>query len=127
MYNTEILSILVMYYSLFGVELFNNKMNDKDFSNFFNKSYINKTNECIANLLNSSNYYRDSIKKLSEITYKNMNEMIPDSLKEIWNEGLKSDSFYMKLCGSGGGGFFLVFDFENEVKDKLDKFKLFEV
>ena len=109
------------------IELFNNKMNDKDFSNFFNKSYINKTNECIANLLNSSNYYRDSIKKLSEITYKNMNEMIPDSLKEIWNEGLKSDSFYMKLCGSGGGGFFLVFDFENKVKDKLDKFKLFEV
>ena len=78
-------------------------MNDKDFSNFFNKSYINTTNECIANLLNSSNYYRDSIKKLSEITYKNMNEMIPDSLNEIWNEGLKSDSFYMKLCGSGGG------------------------
>ena len=56
-----------------------------------------------------------------------MTEMIPDSLKEIWNEGLKLDSFYMKLCGSGGGGFFLVFDFENELKDKLDKFKLFEV
>jgi mevalonate kinase len=109
------------------IELFNNKMNDKDFSNFFNKSYINTTNECITNLLNSSNYYRDSIKKLSEITYKNMNEMIPDSLNEIWNEGLKSDSFYMKLCGSGGGGFFLVFDFENEIKGKLDKFKLFEV
>ena len=82
------------------IELFNNKMNDKDFSNFFNKSYINTTNECITNLLNSSNYYRDSIKKLSEITYKNMNEMIPDSLNEIWNEGLKSDSFYMKLCNA---------------------------
>ena len=56
-----------------------------------------------------------------------MSKLKVSALKEIWNEGLKSDSFYMKLCGSGGGGFFLVFDFENKVKDKLDKFKLFEV
>jgi mevalonate kinase len=109
------------------IALFNKKKNDKFFLNDFNKSFISLTNECIYNLLNSSNYFKDSIKNLSESTYINMNEMIPELIKEIWQIGLKSDEYYIKLCGSGGGGFFLVFDFENKLKDKLGTFKLIEI
>ena len=106
------------------IELFNQKQNQKDFLSVFNKSFIKLTNECIHNLMYNSDYFRDSIKNLSETTFKNMNEMIPESLNEIWQEGLKSNKYYMKLCGSGGGGFFLAFDFENILKDKLSSFKL---
>ena len=109
------------------IALFNKKKNDKFFLNDFNKSFISLTNECIYNLLNNSISFKDSIKNLSESTYINMNEMIPESIKEIWQIGHKSDDYYIKLCGSGGGGFFLVFDFENKLKDRLSTFKLIEI
>jgi mevalonate kinase len=35
--------------------------------------------------------------------------MIPDNFKHVWQEGLKSNDYNMKLCGSGGGGFLLGF------------------
>ena len=42
------------------------------------------------------------------------NEMIPASSIEVWQKGLDTGSYYLKLCGSGGGGFLLGFtkDFE---------------
>ena len=33
--------------------------------------------------------------------------MIPPLFKELWERGLDSDDFYLKLCGAGGGGFLL--------------------
>ena len=109
------------------IALFNQKKKDEVFYNTFNKSFISLTNQCIYNLLNNSNNFKDSINNLSENTFKNMKEMIPDSMKEIWKIGLKSNDYYMKLCGSGGGGFFLVFDFKNKLKDKLGAFKLIKI
>ena len=35
--------------------------------------------------------------------------MIPDKFKKLWKEGIDSNSYYLKLCGSGGGGFILGF------------------
>ena len=35
--------------------------------------------------------------------------MIPDNFKKLWKEGIDSNSYYLKLCGSGGGGFILGF------------------
>ena len=109
------------------IELFNQKQNQKDFLSVFNSSFIKNTNECIYNLMYSSNHFKDSIKNLSETTFENMNEMIPESINEIWQEGLQSNKYFLKLCGSGGGGFFLAFDFENILKDKLSSFNLIEV
>jgi len=109
------------------IELFNQKKNQKDFLSVFNSSFIKITNECIYNLMYSSDHFKDSIKNLSETTFENMNEMIPESINEIWQQGLKSNNYYLKLCGSGGGGFFLAFDFENILKDKLSSFNLIEV
>mgnify|MGYP003324083419 CR=1 FL=1 len=109
------------------IELFNQKKNQKDFLSVFNSSFIKITNECIYNLMYSSDHFKDSIKNLSETTFENMNEMIPESINEIWQEGLQSNKYFLKLCGSGGGGFFLAFDFENILKDKLSSFNLIEV
>ena len=109
------------------IELFNQKKNQKDFLSVFNSSFIKITNECIYNLMYSSDHFKDSIKNLSETTFENMNEMIPESINEIWQEGLQSNKYFLKLCGSGGGGFFLAFDFENILKDKLSSFNLIKV
>ena len=109
------------------IELFNQKKSQKNFLFVFNSSFIKITNECIYNLMFSSDHFKDSIKNLSETTFENMNEMIPESINEIWQEGLQSNKYFLKLCGSGGGGFFLAFDFENILKDKLSSFNLIEV
>ena len=109
------------------IEVFHKKMKESDFRYFFENKYINKTNECIDFLLNGSDLFRDSLKQLSESTLNNFKEMIPNQLVNIWKEGLKSDSYYMKLCGSGGGGFFLVFDFNEQINSRFSDFNLFQV
>jgi mevalonate kinase len=35
--------------------------------------------------------------------------MIPDKIIQLTYYGVEKDLFYLKLCGSGGGGFFLGF------------------
>ena len=40
--------------------------------------------------------------------------MIPESIKHVWQKGLETDNFYLKLCGSGGGGFLLGFTADYE-------------
>ncbi len=35
-------------------------------------------------------------------------EMIPEHVQAIWKAGLRSGRYRMKLCGAGGGGYFLV-------------------
>jgi len=109
------------------IEVFHNKMNESEFRNFFDNKYITNTNKCIEHLLNSSDLFRGSLKKLSVNTFNNFKEMIPNQLIDIWEDGFKSDSYYMKLCGSGGGGFFLVFDFNDQINSSFSDFKLFQI
>ena len=41
--------------------------------------------------------------------------MIPSGFNDIWRKGLETGSYYLKLCGSGGGGYLIGFS------DSLDK------
>jgi mevalonate kinase len=45
--------------------------------------------------------------KISTIQLKYMNWLIPDSIISLFEEGIKSQNFVMKLCGAGGGGYFI--------------------
>ena len=109
------------------IEIFNNKMHSNNFSIFFNDVFISRTNRCIDDLLNNPSSFKDSIKELSEITFENFQEMIPNEIKEKWEYGLKTNSYFIKLCGSGGGGFFTVFNFEDQLSSNLSGFKSFQV
>ncbi len=51
----------------------------------------------------------ENIKLLSQFQYDQLTPLIPKHVRAIWAEGLKSDRYYFKLCGAGGGGYFLVF------------------
>ena len=35
--------------------------------------------------------------------------MIPKNVERLWEKGLETNAYYLKLCGSGGGGFVLGF------------------
>ena len=89
--------------------------------------FINNTNQCIDHLINTSKLFRDSVKELSNDTLHNFQEMIPEKLKPKWKEGIKNDSYYMKLCGSGGGGFFLAYDFDNQINSSFSDHKIYQI
>ncbi len=48
--------------------------------------------------------------------------MIPDAFHKVWEKGLSTNDYYLKLCGSGGGGYILGFteDFSKAQKSLKD-------
>jgi len=67
-------------------------------------------NNCIGNMLDGITYLQmHEIKTLSQFTYNNFSLMIPDNITDIWKAGIESGNYYLKLCGSGGGGMMLGF------------------
>ena len=109
------------------IKVFEDKISKSEFRLFFNSKFINDTNQCINHLINTSKLFRDSVKELSNDTLHNFQEMIPEKLKNKWKEGIKNDSYYMKLCGSGGGGFFLAYDFDNQINSIFSDFKIYQI
>lgn len=45
--------------------------------------------------------------QISHFQFRYFQPMIPEVIKEVWLDSLNSDWFKIKLCGAGGGGFFL--------------------
>jgi mevalonate kinase len=45
--------------------------------------------------------------------------MIPDHFQELWQKGLETNAYYLKLCGSGGGGFVLGFTKDIEMAKSM--------
>jgi len=51
----------------------------------------------------------ENVKGISQLFLSNFQPMIPKKFEEIWKKGLETNAYYLKLCGSGGGGFLLGF------------------
>ena len=66
-----------------------------------------------------------NVKNLSKIVLDNFKPMIPKAYQKLWQDGLDSNAYYLKLCGSGGGGFILGFteDLDN-ARTKLNDYQL---
>jgi len=89
------------------VELFKQKMKSTSFSKLVEETWIPIVQKTIDQLKNNDPEFKDSWKALSEFQLAHMSEMIPNHIQEIWEEGLKNNDQYLKLCGAGGGGMFL--------------------
>lgn len=64
--------------------------------------------ECIEDYRNLDEAHMGlHMEELSRLQLNAFQEMIPDKLKEIWLMGLETRQFALKLCGAGGGGYFL--------------------
>ena len=51
--------------------------------------------------------------------------MIPQQFHQLWKNGIKTNDYYLKLCGSGGGGYILGFTEDIEkAKKTLSDYKL---
>lgn len=94
------------------VRNFNNRCkNDPRYLSKVVDQYIPSNDYCIMSLTNNFDASRlfTSIRKLTSLQLELFNEMIPLTFVPLTEYGLTNDLFYLKLCGSGGGGYFLGF------------------
>ena len=105
------------------VSLFFRKMEDENFNLMMKNEFIKYSKICINEFLKGDiNSLFKSIKILSEITLNNFRPMIPKKFTKLWHEGIRTNDYFLKLCGSGGGGFLLGFtlDIENTFRTLED-------
>ena len=89
---------------------FNESMNDEYFRNIFESKFLDYNDKCVQFFIKGNcDDLESNIKKLSRIIFKNFKFLIPLNFYEVWENGLKSEDYFLKLCGSGGGGFILGF------------------
>ena len=92
------------------VSLFLENMKHESFSNMMRDEFITVTDFCVEDFLkgNIKSLFKN-IKSLSSIVLKYFSPMIPSEFHELWKKGIETNTYYLKLCGSGGGGFMLGF------------------
>jgi mevalonate kinase len=83
--------------------------NDTYKSKIFNE-LIPLNNSLISDLVNGNlDTFFNNLSQLSRFQMENMEFMIPDDYKDVWQKGYETGDYSLKLCGSGGGGFILGF------------------
>ena len=108
------------------VSIFMDKMKKDGFRKIINEKFIKHTNLCVDDFLKGDlKSLFDNTKKLSKIVLDNFKPMIPKEFHNVWKKGIENNSYFLKLCGSGGGGYILGFT-ENfkEAKEQLKDHKL---
>ena len=108
------------------VNIFMNKMKNEGFRKMIDEDFAKITDVCIHDFLSGdAKSLFKNVKKLSKVVLKHFKPMIPDSFHKIWQEGIRTNDYYLKLCGSGGGGYILGFtkDYE-KTKEILKDHKL---
>ena len=97
------------------VYLFMKNMKEEGFSRMMREEFSQLTDRCVENFLNGNiKSFFCSMKPLSALVLKFFKPMIPEEFHGLWKKGLETNAYYLKLCGSGGGGYMLGFtkDFE---------------
>ena len=108
------------------VNIFMNKMKNEGFRKMISQDFAKTTDACIEDFLHGNvKSLFGNVKSLSKLVLKNFKPMIPDAFHKVWENGIKSNDYYLKLCGSGGGGYILGFteDFE-KAQNSLKNYKL---
>ncbi len=108
------------------VNIFMNKMKNEGFRKMLDEEFATYTDACIDDFLRGNvKSLFGNVKQLSKIVLKNFKPMIPVAFHKVWEHGINTNDYYLKLCGSGGGGYILGFteDYE-KAKEKLQDYKL---
>ncbi len=92
------------------IQIFFEKMKTEGFRKTLKEEFIRYNNACIESFLKKDmNPFFRNLKKLSLWAYDHFKPMIPESIYQAWKKGLDTNAYYLKLCGSGGGGYILGF------------------
>jgi mevalonate kinase len=108
------------------VTIFMEKLKDQGFRKMLKSEFIKHTDACVENFLGGDmKSLFANTKKLSKVVLNNFKPMIPEQFHGIWQKGIDTNDYYLKLCGSGGGGYILGFTQDLEkAKKALKDYKL---
>ena len=108
------------------VQIFMDKMKQEGFRKMIKNQFIKHTDACVEDFLKGDlKSLFQNTKQLSKIVFNHFKPMIPKKFHQIWQAGIESNSYYLKLCGSGGGGYILGFTEDIQKAQKvLSDYKL---
>ena len=92
------------------VSIFLDNLEAPAFRKMMKHEFIAISDRCIEHFLsgNISDLFSD-MKKLSSVVLEHFSPMIPKRFRAVWKKGIDTNAYYLKLCGSGGGGYILGF------------------
>lgn len=108
------------------VTIFMNKMKNEGFRKMISEEFSAHTDACIDDFLqgNIKSLFHN-VKMLSKVVLTNFKPMIPKSFHKVWEKGIQTNDYYLKLCGSGGGGYILGFTEDyDKAKKSLEDYRL---
>ncbi|WP_298530730.1 mevalonate kinase [uncultured Algibacter sp.] len=108
------------------VSLFMDNMKQEGFRKMLKTQFIKHTDACVDDFLKGDikSLFKNT-KQLSKVVLNNFKPMIPLQFHELWKKGIETNEYYLKLCGSGGGGYILGFTEDiQKAKQSLSDYKL---
>ena len=108
------------------VNIFMENLKDQGFRTMLKNQFVKYTDLCVENFLGGDQKSLFSnTKKLSAVVLDNFKPMIPEEFHGVWQKGIETNDYYLKLCGSGGGGYILGFTEDLEkAKKSLKEYTL---
>jgi mevalonate kinase len=108
------------------VNIFMENLKDQGFRKMLKTQFVKYTDACVENFLGGDmKSLFSNTKKLSKVVLNNFKPMIPEQFHQLWQSGIDTNDYYLKLCGSGGGGYILGFTQDLEkAKISLKDYKL---
>jgi len=92
------------------VSHFMERCKEDGFRNMIKSEFKKYNDAAIESFLNRDiSPLLSNVKQLSRVVLDHFKPMIPKIFQKLWKEGIDSNLYYLKLCGSGGGGFILGF------------------
>jgi mevalonate kinase len=59
--------------------------------------------------------FKMRMEKLTKLQYFTFKKMIPRHVEKIWIDSIESKKYSVKLCGAGGGGFYLIYSPDEKI------------
>lgn len=110
------------------VQIFMENMKQEGFRNMVKNQFVKYTDACVDHFLNGDiKALFGDVKRLSGVVLNHFKPMIPAGFHQLWQQGIESNDYYLKLCGSGGGGYILGFTEDLEKAKKALKDHQLEV
>lgn len=108
------------------VSIFMENLKDNGFRTMLKSQFIKYTDACVDNFLHGDvKSLLENTKLLSKVVLNNFKPMIPEQFHQVWQKGIDTNDYYLKLCGSGGGGYILGFTQDlDKAKESLKDYKL---
>lgn len=108
------------------VNIFMEKMKQDGFRAMLKDQFVKHTDDCVHDFLKGDvKSLFGNVKELSKVVLENFKPMIPKQFLKLWKKGIETNAYYLKLCGSGGGGYMLGFTEDiDKAREALSDHKL---